>query len=133
MNNCKNYQTKQKNVIHELLSTRKSEHLTAEQMLLTLEKNNTPVSKATLYRTLEQMVDNHELIKYSIDGSPSCYQYVECSINHEHVHFKCEICGRLIHIENPKIASLDTELEKIYGIKINTKKTVLYGKCDECR
>ena len=77
---------------------------------MTLEKNNTPVSKATLYRTLEQMLDNHELIKYNIDGSPACYQYVECSKNPDHIHFKCEMCGKIIHIDNPEISSLDNEL-----------------------
>ena len=63
MNNSKNYQTKQKNLIHELFANRKGEHFTAEQLLLTLEKNNTPVSKATLYRPLQQILDNSEIIR----------------------------------------------------------------------
>lgn len=57
MNNQKNYHTKQKNYIQDLFIHHPDLHFTAEQILKTLEESQTPVSKATLYRTLDQMVD----------------------------------------------------------------------------
>lgn len=133
MNNQKSYQTKQKNVIKDLLIKEEDKHFTAEQILTILEEQDTPVSKATLYRTLEQLVENREVIKYNFDGTSSCYQYLNCEHNKgRHLHLKCEECGKIIHIDDVT-ESLDLELEKKYGIAIDLSKTILYGICDNCK
>lgn len=133
MNNQKSYQTKQKNVIKDLLIKEGDKHFTAEQILTILEEQDTPVSKATLYRTLEQLVENHEVVKYNFDGTSSCYQYLNCEHNSgRHFHFKCEECGKILHIDN-ETEAFDLELEKRYGIAIDLSKTILYGICDNCK
>ncbi len=133
MNNQKNYQTKQKNYIQDLFMDHPNLHFTAEQILKTLEDNHTPVSKATLYRTLDQMVDTKKIVKYNVDGTSACYQYLTCS-NEDilHIHFKCEKCGKILHIYEEKIQKYSNELEEKYGIAIDLSKTILYGICDTC-
>lgn len=133
MNNQKSYCTKQKNYIQDLFMHHPDLHFTAEQILKTLEEGQTPVSKATLYRTLDQMVDAKKIVKYNLDGASACYQYLTCS-NEEipHIHFKCEKCGKIIHMNEEKIQKYNDELEKKYGIAIDLSKTVLYGICDTC-
>lgn len=133
MNNQKSYQTKQKNLIKDLLMKEENKHFTAEQVLKILEEQGTPVSKATLYRTLDQLVENHEVMKWNFDGSSSCYQYLNCEhYRNKHLHFKCEECGRIMHIDYEK-KSLNSEFEKKYGIAIDISKTILYGICDNCK
>ena len=67
MNNLKNYHTKQKSQIRDIFINNPNDNFTADKLMLLLTKNNTPVSKATLYRTLDFMFDNGEIIKYNID------------------------------------------------------------------
>lgn len=132
MNNCKSYQTKQKNIIKELFAKYPNNSFTAEQILTKLNLDNTPVSKATLYRTLDSMIACGEIIKYNIDGSSSQYQNASNnSLNY--IHFKCQSCGEVIKIENELAKTVDSKLEKKYGIEIDTNKTVLYGKCSNCQ
>lgn len=134
MNNQKKYQTKQKNIIKDLLALDDRKYYTAEQILKTLENNKTPVSKATLYRTLEQMIEADEIIKYNIDSSSTCYQYIKCGdLKKCHIHFKCKLCGIILHLDNEKIIQLDEELEKKYRISIDLEKTVLHGICNMCK
>ena len=78
MNNLKNYHTKQKSQIRDIFINNPNDNFTADNLMLLLTKNNTPVSKATLYRTLDFMFDNGEIIKYNIDKNSSCYQYKTC-------------------------------------------------------
>lgn len=131
MNN-KIYQTKQKNLINNLLSSHSESHYTVEQIINILEEQDTPVSKSTLYRILEQMLENNEVLKYNIDGV-SYYQYIFCDKRNSCVHFKCKTCGKVLHIDNKAVNTFDNRLSKEYGIELDSKKTVLYGLCKNCK
>ena len=126
MNNLKNYHTKQKSQIRDIFINNPNDNFTADKLMLLLTKNNTPVSKATLYRTLDFMFDNGEIIKYNIDKNSSCY-------NSNHIHFKCQSCGAILHIENPIVKQMDLKIEKEYGVLVDSTKTILYGICARCK
>lgn len=134
MNHAKNYQTKQKNTIKDFLLENKNQHFSADQILLHLNERHTPVSKATLYRTLDQLVETKEVIKCNVDGVLNYYQYLDCEQNQcAHIHFKCEVCGQVLHIHIPMIEQLDQMMQEDYHISIDTTKTVLYGICASCQ
>ena len=127
MNNLKNYHTKQKSQIRDIFINNPNDNFTADKLMLLLTKNNTPVSKATLYRTLDFMFDNGD-----IDKNSSCYLYKTCD-NSNHIHFKCQSCGAILHIENPIVKQMDLKIEKEYGVLVDSTKTILYGICARCK
>ena len=60
VNNLKNYHTKQKSQIRDIFINHPNDNFTVDKLMILLTKNKTPVSKATLYRNLEFMIDNGE-------------------------------------------------------------------------
>ena len=74
----KGYNTKQKNIIVDMLKKNKNRHLTADEMLKILDEMDSPVSKATLYRFLDVLVSTGDLRKYiTLEGEKACYQYID--------------------------------------------------------
>ena len=133
MNNAKNYQTKQKVIILDLLQRNQSVHLTVEQMLTILKNEETPVGKTTLYRFLESMIEQGEVQKYTLDNMTSCYQYIGGDEVHNHYHLKCNCCGKITHVDDPSINRMNNKIEKSCDFKIDQSRTVFYGLCKECQ
>lgn len=133
MNSTRNYNTKQKEIILDLLQRNQSIHMTVEQMLSTLREEQTPVGKTTLYRYLDSLIELGEVQKYNIDNTTSCYQYIGDHHPHDTYHLMCNSCGKITHIENPNITKINTKIEKQCDFKIDQSKTVFYGICKECQ
>ena len=132
MNSTRVYHTKQKDIILELLQKNHDNHMTAEQMLSTLKDEHTPVSKATLYRFLDCMVENGEVKKFNLDNSASCYQYVGEHNDQCTYHLKCNSCGKVFHVDDTVINKMNSKIEKNCDFKIDKDRTVFYGICGSC-
>lgn len=133
MNQARNYQTKQKMIIHNFLKEHSNDHMTAEFILSALKDENNPVSKATLYRFLDCMIASGEVRKYNIDNVTSSYQYVGESNNQSNYNLLCRTCGKVYHVNNDEINKLNNQIEKNSGFKIDQSKTIFYGICKECQ
>ena len=131
MNSAKIYNTKQKNSIKDLFINNPNEYFTAEELLSILVCDKKLVSKATLYRTLDLMISSGEIIKYNVENNKSCYQYSNCD-DKSHIHFRCQTCGKILHIKNPLVETITSKIGDEYGLKIDNKKTMLYGYCKKC-
>ena len=95
------YKTKQREYILAFLQNSEGRHITVAELVRHLQDNATPVGTATVYRTLEQLVEEGMVRKYVLDGkSSACYQFLsdEPHLCQEHFHLKCTCCGRLFHV-----------------------------------
>lgn len=130
------YNTKQRDEILHCLRSFGSEHFTAADVTVRLTEAGQTVGQATVYRLLERLAESGALRKYVIDGTTAaCYQNAETAADegcHEHFHLKCEVCGRLIHVECRELARIAAHMEGEHGFAIDRKKTVFYGLCDAC-
>lgn len=133
MNQVKNYQTKQKQVILDLLQKNHNLHMTAEQILTALKNEQTPVGKATLYRYLDTLIEQGEVKKYILDNMHSCYQYIgNESTSHQVYHLMCNLCGKVIHVDDLNLVGLNNKIKKTCDFEIDPSKVVFYGICKEC-
>lgn len=130
----KGYNTKQKNIIIEMLQHNKDRHLTADEMLKILDELKSPVSKATLYRFLDVLVSTGNLRKYiTVDGEKACYQYIDEEEGcYEHYHLKCIECGKLIHMDCKHIGEITEHVLKEHKFSVDSSRIVLYGTCKDC-
>ncbi len=130
------YQTKQRAYILTILRRQAGAHMTVAALVRALQDSQTPVGTATVYRTLEQLVEEGCVRKYILDGKRgACYQYVESSEHtcQEHFHLKCTICGELFHVSCTYLNQIGSHLLEHHGFAIDHTKTVLYGCCARCR
>ena len=65
MENTGRYKTKQREIILGLLKDNYNRHMTADEVILFLQEQNTPVGKATVYRYLDCLVEQGIIRKYA--------------------------------------------------------------------
>ena len=105
-------------------------HFNAEDLFIRLHSKNAKISRATVYRTLDLLV-NSGLLKRSIfNGQIASFEpYMD---KPEHGHFICTRCGRIIEFSDPEIEKLHRRLEEQLAVKVINHSHQLYGKCNNC-
>lgn len=128
------YKTKQRAKIIDFLKENKEVHLTADDIINHFKNEEKPISKATVYRALESLLNENIIRKYVLqDKSSACYQFVESPNEcQNHYHMKCLKCGNLVHLECEEINELQNHILKYHNFKIDLCSTVLYGNCENC-
>ena len=130
----KNYRTRAQEELLTFLKTTPGQHYTAAEIKEHFTENKTPIGTATIYRQLEWFVHEGSVRKYVIGpGECACYAYVEDQQCASHFHCKCNVCGRLIHLDCDELREIQTHLLEHHGFSWDTGKTVFYGTCDQCR
>lgn len=134
MSRAAGYRTRQRELIVQFLKENSGRHLVAEDVAEHLRLAGTAVGKATVYRTLERLVEQNTVRKYRLgEGKSACYQYVGDSPDcQEHYHLKCEGCGKLLHVECEYLQDISEHVLTHHHFHVNGAKTVLYGLCDHC-
>lgn len=136
MNQKLKYKTRQHGLLLDYLKTVPGVHITASDVCSYFEENGATISKATIYRQLESLVDEGILNKYVLDpNSPACFEYVD---ENSHAgpdvcfHCKCEKCGKLIHLHCDELKEIQNHLYNEHRFRMDPIRTVFYGLCDEC-
>ncbi|MBQ8068418.1 MAG: transcriptional repressor [Solobacterium sp.] len=130
------YKTKQREELLDYLKTLRGTHVTAGELSEHFRTCENPIGKATVYRTLEQFVEEGIVYKYIIDaGNSACYEYVP-EEEHDHhgtcFHCKCEVCGQLFHMHSEELEKMQKELNSRYHFAVDPRRTVFYGVCGNC-
>ncbi|PZX49923.1 Fur family transcriptional regulator [Algoriphagus chordae] len=87
--------------------------------------------RVTIYRTLKTFVDKDVVHKVLDDSGATKYalcSHEEEEHNHEHVHFKCEVCGETTCLESITLPSI--KLPK--GFKKKEMSLLVQGVCNKC-
>ena len=123
----KNYSKQREEILNFIKESHT--HLTAEEIYLSLKAKNSTVSKGTVYRNLNVLVEDNLIIKLPIDNGPDKYDYV----HKPHHHAVCKKCGKVydfdyeIDIKKLKMSILlKTDLEDI------SDYIIVQGICKKC-
>ena len=129
------YKTRQRTVIENMLKENSNIHMTAYDITEKLSEKGEKVGTVTVYRTLEKLINEGKVRKYTADKNEcACFQYIENTDHcHEHFHLKCIDCGNLLHLDCEKVTRLMSHISHEHGFALNTGRTVLYGTCSKCQ
>ncbi len=136
MDSRSKYKTKQREILLEYLRSVSGDHITAGDVCTYFKEHGVSIGQSTVYRQLESLVDEGVINKYIIDtNSPACFEYIDFE-NHcvkgICFHCKCEKCGKLIHLKCEELSGIADHLYGEHNFKLDTRRTVLYGLCDQC-
>lgn len=104
-------------------------HPTAEYLYDVLKQENSSISLATLYRNLNQLVENGIIKK--IDGLESSSHYDHNT--HEHYHFICDDCKKVYDISADVAPDMVKKAQEETGFTINGYDIVFHGICKDCQ
>ncbi|MEG0913178.1 MAG: transcriptional repressor [Oscillospiraceae bacterium] len=134
MQETKDYQTKQRNVIMEFFQKNSARCYNANELYAELLKMGESVGKTTVYRTLENLTQKGLLLTFpSQDKNGAVYQFKtkKCE-EQDHIHLKCNICGKLFHLDCAIVEEFGLHLFEQHNFCIDREKTVIYGECKHC-
>ena len=121
--------TERQAVFDELFA--RHEHFEADEILVRLRGKGKKISRATIYRTLELLVDSGIVGRVRIGEIG--YRYERLRAGEHHDHLICNECGRVIEFREPRIESLQDEVYERYGFVPLSHSHQLRGVCKQCR
>ena len=129
------YKTKAREYIIQYLKEHSDRRFTAREVYNYLKLEDSGVNRTTVYRNLDRLCENGDLVRYKEPNQDAWYYQYSESHQHcdEHMHAQCSECGRIFHLENPFVHDFAEKLEREYGLNIDSSKTMIIGKCDECK
>jgi len=123
------YKTKQRDLILGLFNS--GSYLTADDIFEKLKSSG--VNKSTIYRNLEKLtVDSRIIRELSKDGSKAIYKINPAAHCNGHLHLKCAVCGKVMHLTDEDSTKLEKIIGNNYAFSLDDKATVITGICDVC-
>tara|TARA_B100001142_G_C14321109_1_gene650454 strand:+ start:325 stop:738 length:414 start_codon:yes stop_codon:yes gene_type:complete len=122
--------TKSRKLICELLESNIHFHFNVKQLhqkINSLSKSN--IDRTTIYRTLVALEELGLLQHSHIPHKPAIYFL---NNNNQNVHLICEMCDKIVDVENDSINSINLILQKDTNFDTINNNFIFVGKCPEC-
>ena len=105
-------------------------HFTLEELGDKLnDEERFPVSRATLYNTLNLFMELRLAIRHRFQGTT---KYEACYDNNSHCHQMCTVCGKVTEVRSPEIADAIDSLH-LKRFRKDGFTLYIYGICSTCQ
>ena len=105
-------------------------HIDAEDLLAGMQAKGMKISRATVYRNLDLLVDCGLVHKYRLGRDRFLFEHVHRGQHHDHL--VCVDCGRVAEFVSPGIAALQTEICRAHGFVSDHHTLQISGLCNAC-
>lgn len=110
---------------------RRKDHFDAEDLYVHLKTQRYHVSRATVYNTLDLLVQCELVHKHHFTGNVTLYEAAYGVPEHDHLI--CTKCGRISEFIAPGVKEMISHVEKEAQFKVTHRAIVLFGQCaDGC-
>ena len=105
-------------------------HFTLEELKARLaQEMDFPVSRATLYNTLNLFMSLRLVVRHRFQGTT---KYEACYDNQSHCHQICTICGKVTEVKSPEIIAA-VENMHLKRFRKDGFTLYVYGVCSSCQ
>jgi Fur family ferric uptake transcriptional regulator len=106
-------------------------HFEADELLFKMKQNNTKISRATVYRTLELLVKSGLVRRVHLGEDH--YHYEHVAGNSHHDHLICTTCGAVIEFHDEELERRQREVCEKKKFTPTFHNLQILGLCDACR
>jgi Fur family ferric uptake transcriptional regulator len=107
------------------------DHFDADELIAGLA--NRPdaeaVSRPTVYRTLNELVEAGLLRKMTLKGR-AVYEHDYGYPQHDHLH--CQVCDKLIEFQADELAAIRDAVAREHNFRVTGHRLIIAGICREC-
>ena len=124
----RNYSKQREEILEELKHM--YSHPTAEEVYMEVKAKDTLVSRSTVYRNLNQLVENNIVKRITTPTGTDRYDYIRVP----HNHAMCTKCGKIFDFEYSfEYEKLEKIIKEQTGIEISKDGVAFEGICDSCK
>ena len=121
--------TEQRVLVAEVLAAAKRA-LSAQELYERIRATHPTIGRATVYRALEQQVEDGMASRFEREGHVSAY--IACDAEHHH-HLVCTNCQRVEDVAEDIVAPMLTAVSRRHEFQVDHAALDFYGLCASCR
>lgn len=112
----------------------RNDHFEADELLVSLTENHFSVSKATVYNSLDLLVEIGLIIKHQF-GNSHASRYEKAFGRRQHSHLICVNCNKVWEFCDPRLQNIQNNISDFFQHNITEHSLILYGQCqrEECK
>src|SRR6478735_11260003 len=110
---------------------RQEGHLTADDLVDLIKREDQRISRATVYRTLQWMVDAG--IARKVDFGEGRFRFEHSYRHPRHFHLICKSCNQSSEFLSADIEALIEEIATARNFAARQSVLQIYGECEDCR
>jgi Fur family ferric uptake transcriptional regulator len=104
-------------------------HFDAEHLIDEMKAAGFRLSRATVYRTLNKLVDAGMLRRLEV-GDRTFYEHDYGYPQHEHLY--CARCRKMIEFQQPAFEQIIRDVARAHGFQVSGHSFVIRGTCEQC-
>lgn len=105
------------------------DHPTADNVYAAVAAEHPSISKATVYRNLNQLAGQGEIRRVPVPNGADRFDFNTS----EHYHVRCEKCGAVFDVHMPQVVDLLDQVEDASGVEVRRFDILFEGVCKACR
>jgi Fe2+ or Zn2+ uptake regulation protein len=103
-------------------------HPTADQVYAYVAEKYPEISRATIYRNLNQLSDAGEIRRVKNPCGADRFDH----ITEKHFHFICSRCHQFTNVDMPDLSHLSSLCENQIGARVEESQIFFSGLCKNC-
>lgn len=104
-------------------------HPTPDEVYAYIHKEHPTISKGTVYRNLNYLIDSGQLYKIPV---PEAANRVDHML-HPHYHILCRKCGHVFDVDMPYLFEIMEKIEDFHGFDVEEHQIFFTGVCPYCK
>jgi Fur family ferric uptake transcriptional regulator len=106
-------------------------HFDIESLYIFMKNNNYRVSRATLYNTIDLLLESNLVIKHQFGKNMAKFE--KAFACHQHDHLICTNCGRILEFCDPRVKEIEESITKEFDFSVQYHSLYFYGLCINCK